>query len=480
MRDQKLTQSIDWTTIAVYFVMVIFGWINIYAAVFDPENVQSIFSFSVNSGKQLMWIGICIFLVITPIMLLDFRFYKKLAIPAYVISMISLVAVMFLARDIKGAQSWLEVGGVRIQPSEFAKVSTALALASFIDFPTIKLEKFFHHIGAFIIVAIPMGLIILQGDTGSALVFGAFFIVMYVKGLPPIYIILGLVLTFFFVLTLFFKGEIYNLITYILIGASLVSVGMVFGLKAIKRKFFHVIIILILTALLIFIVSTENYALVMIMMGLGLVASLVVILFRRDPSVFVYVILGVSASIILVMSMEFILTDVLQPHQSRRIEILINPELDPRGAGYQVNQSKIAIGSGGVFGKGFLEGTQTKFDFVPDQSTDFIFCTVGEEQGWMGSLIVIALFVTLIYRVVALADRQKDSFAQAYGYSVACIFFFHFMINIGMTIGLFPVIGIPLPFFSYGGSSLVAFTILLFILIKLDAHRMQVLGRKID
>lgn len=430
MRDQgRLSQTIDWTTISIYFGMVFLGWINIYAAVYDPENVKSIFDMSLNSGKQLMWISICLFLIIVPIMIIDFKVYRPLAVPGYVVALILLVAVMFLSRNIKGAHSWLEIGSVRLQPSEFAKVATALVLARFIDTPNIKMEKPLHYLTAVMIFAIPMALIVLQGDAGSALVFGAFVLVIYREGLPAAYIVIALVSIFFFVLSLFFLEDLW-----------------------------------LLTG---------------IIGGLVVVCVLAVVLFvrRNKPKYIITIAIGGLLSVAIVWSMTFILTDVLQEHQTKRLKVLVNPEAYVRDVGYQVNQSKIAIGSGGLLGKGFLNGTQTKFDFVPDQSTDFIFCTVGEEHGWIGSLIVITLFTLLIYRVVGIAERQKSIFSRVYGYSVACIFLIHFMINIGMTIGLFPVIGIPLPFFSYGGSSLMAFTILLFILIKMDAHRMQVLGR---
>ena len=432
MRSRKdLSQSIDWPVILIYLAMVFFGWINIYAAVYDPELDQGIFDFGINSGKQLMWIGICLLFVIPPILIFDMKFYSRLAIPAYGLSLILLLLVMVLARDIKGAQSWLEVGPVRLQPSEFAKVATALMLAQFVEFPNVRLKNPVYHPVAFAIIGLPAALIVLQGDAGSALVFGSFIFVLHREGMQPIYIILGLVGAFFLVLTLFFKDHLLELALYIGIGVAVFEVFILLFFTKKKAKI--------------------NYT-------LGLIAT------------------GIVAFSI-VFSIDFLLTNVLEPHQRKRLEILIDPQSDPRGTGYQVTQSMVAIGSGGVWGKGFIEGTQTKFDFVPDQSTDFIFCTVGEEHGWMGSLLVIGLFVALIFRVVTVAERQKSKFARAYGYSVACIFFFHFMINMGMTIGLFPVIGIPLPFFSYGGSSLISFTALLFILIKLDSQRMQLLAR---
>jgi rod shape determining protein RodA len=389
--------------------------------VYDEEMEMSIFNFSLNSGKQLIWIATSIIIIIV-IMTVDFRFYDSFAYIIYGLVVFLLIFVLFAGTKVAGSTSWFSIGGFRMQPSEFAKFATALALAKYMSKVNYKLTKFNDLFITACIIAVPAVLIIVQGDAGTALIFGAFVIVLYREGLNPVIIVIGLFAIALFVLTLIFD-QIHLIIDIAVVAALIIM----FGKKKWKR---------ILT-----------------------------------------VIVGMLIVIGVVWSVDYFVTDVLKPHQQNRIKALINPEADPLGYGWNVTQSKIAIGSGGLLGKGYLQGTQTKFDFVPEQSTDFIFCTLGEEQGWLGTTFVIFLFVFLLIRIVHIAERQKETFARVYGYSVASIIFIHFLINIGMTIGLFPVIGIPLPLFSYGGSSLWAFTILLFILLKIDAHRMQVLVR---
>jgi rod shape determining protein RodA len=407
----------------------LFGWLNIYAAVYDEETVGqgflNIFNFSLNSGKQFIWILSSILIIIV-IMTVDFRFYDSFAFVIYGIVLFLLIFVLFFGTEVAGSRSWFSLGGFRIQPSEFAKFATSLALAKYMSKVGYKMTKFNDLFITAVIIAIPPMLIILQGDTGTALVYGAFVIVLYREGLNPTILVIGMIAIALFVLTLIFDKLS---LTYAIGGAGILTILIVIILG--KRRW--------------------NRALTVV---LGMV-----------------VVLGV------IWSVDYFVTDVLKPHQQNRIKALINPEADPLGYGWNVTQSKIAIGSGGLVGKGYLEGTQTKFDFVPEQSTDFIFCTLGEEQGWVGTTAVIFLFVFLLVRIVRIAERQKETFARVYGYSVASIIFVHFLVNVGMTIGLFPVIGIPLPLFSYGGSSLWGFTILIFILLKIDAHRMQVLIR---
>ena len=418
----SLYNSIDWLTVILYFILIVFGWINIYAAVFDVDINKGLFDFSVNSGKQLLWIGISILLIIS-IFVLDFELWEKEGYIIFGLVVVSLIFVLIFGKEIAGSKSWFQFGFIRIQPAEFAKFATALAIAKFLNRPNLRLTKLSSLFFLFSFIAIPVGLIIKQGDTGSALVFTTFIIVFYREGLPHLIMLLGVVLAMIFITTLFLRE---NYLIHLIIG--IISLGII-GFFLIKKNLKNI---------------------------LALFGSVIIIVF-------------------LVLSVNFIVTVILKPHQQKRIESFISPEKDIRGAGWQVMQSKIAIGSGGVFGKGFLGGTQTKLDFVPDQSTDFIFCTVGEERGWLGSLVFIVLFITLILRIIVLAERQKTAFYRVYGYSVVAILFFHFVVNIGMTIGLIPVIGIPLPFFSYGGSSLLSFTILLFVFIKVDAHRSQVL-----
>jgi rod shape determining protein RodA len=416
------SSRIDWLTVGIYAACVLMGWLNIFAAVYDPEANQSLFDFSLNAGKQLIWIGSSLVLVII-IMVIDFKFYEAFAYVLWGLFLIALVAVIFLARDVNGAKSWFEIGSIRVQPSEFAKFGTALALAKFMGTAGVKFEQMRTKLICGVILGIPAILILLQNDTGSTMVFASFVLVLYREGLPAWVLVLGLVAAAVLILTL------------------------------IVNKYILFIGIAVIVAFIIFQMRRKTFRNIAAVVGGGLVVA------------------G------MILSVDFFVHKVLQKHQRDRIMVLLDDQTDKKGVGWQVLQSKIAIGSGGLTGKGFLQGTQTKFDYVPEQSTDFIFCTIGEEHGWLGSLLVITLFMALTCRIVFLAERQKDRFARIYGYSVASIIFFHFFINIGMTVGLLPVIGIPLPFFSYGGSSLWSFTILLFIFIKIDAHRTEVLGR---
>jgi rod shape determining protein RodA len=416
------SSRIDWLTVGIYAACVLMGWLNIFAAVYDPEANQSLFDFSLNAGKQLIWIGSSLVLVII-IMVIDFKFYEAFAYVLWGLFLIALVAVIFLARDVNGAKSWFEIGSIRVQPSEFAKFGTALALAKFMGTAGVKFEQLRTKLICGVILGVPAILILLQNDTGSTMVFASFVLVLYREGLPAWVLVLGLIAAAVLILTL------------------------------IVNKYILFLGIAIIVAFIIFQIRRKTFRNIAAVVGGGLVV------------------------VLMILSVDFFVHKVLQKHQRDRIMVLLDDQTDKKGVGWQVLQSKIAIGSGGLTGKGFLQGTQTKFDYVPEQSTDFIFCTIGEEHGWLGSLLVITLFMALTCRIVFLAERQKDRFARIYGYSVASIIFFHFFINIGMTVGLLPVIGIPLPFFSYGGSSLWSFTILLFIFIKIDAHRTEVLGR---
>nr|WKN40014.1 rod shape-determining protein RodA [Tunicatimonas sp. TK19036] len=422
MRDNnRLINRLDWGTIILYFLLVSLGWLNIFAVVYDMQADQSIFDISLRSGKQLIWICAAAILI-TTIMLVDFRFYDSFAYFFYGGIVLILIFVLLFGREVAGSKSWFTIGSFRMQPSEFAKFATALAVAKYLSQNNRVFDNLKSQITLFAIIGLPAILIILQGDTGTAMVYAAFVLVFYREGFSPLLLGIGIAAAILFVLTLFID-QLYLII------AVVVTAFLLIGINSKKTK--RIITISVAAA----------------------------------------------AVISLVVSVDFLINDVLKPHQQNRIKALINPDGDPLGYGWNVTQSKIAIGSGGMWGKGFLQGTQTKFDFVPEQSTDFIFCTIGEEHGWIGSTLLIVLFILLLMRVTAIAERQKSTFARVYGYSVAAILFFHFAVNIGMTIGLFPVIGIPLPFFSYGGSSLWAFTILLFILLKLDAHRMQILTR---
>ncbi|MFQ3215198.1 MAG: rod shape determining protein RodA [Marivirga sp.] len=420
-RQDSLWNKIDWFLVSIFFALVILGWLNIYAVVYDEQQAQNIFSFDLNSGKQLAFIAGTVVIIIA-IMIIDFKFFDSFAYYLYAAVIILLILVLIFGTEIAGNKSWFTIGPLRLQPSEFAKFTTALAIAKYFSSNNIRLDRLNDQLKASLWVLLPIGLIMLQGDVGTAMVFASFIFVYYREGLPTFYLIIGVSIAAIFILTLM-VAQVYLFTGIGVIGAILIG----FNYKRLK-----------------------NVALI---------------------GIAVIIVSGV------ILSVDYTVSNVLKPHQQNRLKALINPDADPLGYGWNVTQSKIAIGSGGTFGKGFLEGTQTKFDFVPEQSTDFIFCTIGEEHGWFGSLLMIALFIALMMRIIVVSERQKDSFARIYGYAVAGIFFIHFGINIGMTIGLFPVAGIPLPFFSYGGSSLWSFTILLFVLVKLDAHRMQVLTR---
>ena len=421
-REDSISGSLDWPTIGLYLALVFLGWINIYAVVYDEGVHQPIFSLTLNSGRQLVFI-VASFFIIMGIVILDMRFYETFAYVLYGLILVLLFLVPIIGKEVGGNKAWIGIGSFGVQPSEFAKFVVALTVAKYISSVGFRMDNLRNQAILFGIIGLPMALILFQKDTGTALVFTAFIFVFFREGMSPFLMIVGICAAAIFILTLLIPNQLY------LHGAIITLLILLIGFG--KKKFKRIAIL----------------------------------------TVGAVMIMGVIESV------DYVVTDVLKPHQQNRVKALINPDADPLGFGWNVTQSKIAIGSGGFFGKGFLKGTQTKFDFVPEQSTDFIFCTIGEEHGWVGSLVVVALFVALLLRIIFIAERQKNRFTRVYAYSIASIFFFHFAVNIGMTVGLFPVIGIPLPFFSYGGSSLWGFTILLFILLKLDAHRGQVLQR---
>ncbi len=419
MRERRhIFQNIDWAMVLLYLLLVFAGWINIYAAVYNQEH-QSILDISQNYGKQLIWIGTSVFLGLV-ILFIDSKFYHAFSYPIYFLVMLSLVAVLLVGKKVAGATSWFAIGSFSIQPSEFAKMATALALAHFLSGMDVDLKKLRTKLISGIIIGLPAVLILLQNDTGSALVYFSLILVLYREGMSGDILIIGFITAVLFVLTLLIDQ-------YIVLGIYAAGIiAFAVFLKRSKRNY------MILAALLI--------------AGAGLI-----------------------------FSVHYAFNNILEEHQKTRINVLLGKEKDIHGAGYNVHQSLIAIGSGGFSGKGFLQGTQTKYDFVPEQSTDFIFCTVGEEWGFLGTATTILLFCALLFRIVYVAERQRSHFSRIYGYAVFSILFFHFAINIGMTIGLVPVIGIPLPFFSYGGSSLWGFTVLLFVFIRMDASRLQLL-----
>ena len=419
MRKQNsIFENIDWVMVVFYVVLVLLGWINIYAAVYNEEH-KNIFDLTQSYGRQMLWIGSSLVIGLA-ILVIDGKFYAAFSFPIYIVTMGILLVVLVIARDVQGARSWIEIGSFKLQPSEFAKFATNMAVAKYLSALGIRMEDMKTKITAGLIILFPMALVLLQNDTGSALVFIAFIFVLYREGLSQNVLIFGFLAGVLFILAL----------------------------------------------------MVPNTVLIGVIGGLGFVVYL--LMRKTRNNLFVILIITALCSGI-VFSVDYAFNEILQTHQRERIEVLLGKRSDPKGAGYNVNQSLIAIGSGGLTGKGFLQGTQTKYDFVPEQSTDFIFCTVGEEWGFLGTAFVLILFTLLLYRIVFIAERQRSTYTRIYAYGVASILFFHLMINVGMAIGLAPVIGIPLPFFSYGGSSLWGFTVLLFVLIKLDSYRMYIL-----
>lgn len=428
---------LDWLTILLFLVLVFAGWLNIYSASFNPE-VTNIFAFSEEYGKQFFWIGTSL-VVGFLILLVEGEFLKRLSIPIYLFVILLLILVLIIGKEVGGAKAWFRIGSFGIQPSEFSKVATSLMLAWFVSSSGTRFRSFTMRAKAVMILAVPALLILVQPDTGTVLVFFAFIFPLYREGLSGNILIVGIA-------------------------------GIVLGVLSILMSY--------TTFQVPFLDEVSgSYVLLALLAGIGFLGVLIVkwlVLPRFRKRNMTMVISSVAAAIIFAASINIVIDKVMQPHQKKRIEVLLGITEDPQGAGYNVKQSKTAIGSGGFSGKGYLEGPFTKFNFVPEQSTDFIFCTVGEEWGFLGSSFVVILYITLILRLIFIAERQRSQFSRVYGYSVASILFMHLLINIGMVIGLVPVIGIPLPFFSYGGSSILGFTLLIFIMLRLDSERLEV------
>ena len=469
-RSNNLLANIDWVSILLYLLLVLIGWINIYAAVYD-ENHSSILDISQKYGKQLIWIGAA-FVLAFLVLLTDSKFFTTFSMVIYGIMIFLLIAVLFLGTETKGARSWFEVGDFRIQPAEFAKFATNLAIAYVMSRHNFKVMRFSSLLTIGLILALPAGLIILQNDTGSALVYSSFILVLFREGLHGSILLLCFVAAAIFIMALLYSPFT---VLLVIIGGTLIAF---YYYRHDIRELFQIILFigcgfgLFVLIKWIFNLSISDYYMLLIVYVITSITAIYPIYKRKMKNMITLLLIswlcvGAAPSV----NYAF---DHLQPHQQDRINELLGIRVDPKGTGYNVTQSKIAIGSGGLLGKGFLQGTQTKLNFVPEQSTDFIFCTVGEEWGFIGSTFVIVLLAVFILRIIKLAERQRSSFSRIYGYGVASILFFHVAVNIGMTIGMAPVIGIPLPFFSYGGSSLWSFTILIFIFLRLDANRLQV------
>ena len=412
----KSISQFDWLSILLYFLLVFIGWLNIYSASLD-DTATSFFDLDQIYGKQLLWIILSSFLILF-LLSLEAKFYERFASIIYVAALFSILGLFFFGKTINGATSWYAIGGFTIQPSEFAKVATALALAKFVSDIQTNIKNLGDQFKAFIIIALPALIILPQPDAGSAMVYAAFFFPLYREGLSGVYLIAAGLGILVFVLTLLFNP-------FWVSGGTLAVILLFYYFRKKKRP--------------------------------GGIAYFSILL----------------VAIALSFSVNYIFENVFEQRHRDRFNIVLGKEVDNRGIGYNTNQSEIAIGSGSWLGKGWTEGTQTKGNFVPEQHTDYIFSTVGEEWGFVGSAVVVLLFVFLMLRILHLAERQKSQFNRVYGYSIAGIFFIHFFVNIGMVIGILPTVGIPLPFFSYGGSGLWGFTILLFIFIKLDAERMS-------
>jgi rod shape determining protein RodA len=415
-RSSNFFFNVDWVLVFIFMALCTIGWFNIHSAAYHPTDPY----FKTDYGKQLIYIIVGVVLAII-ILLLETRFITALAPAFYVITSLLLMLVLVVGRNVGGNQAWISLGGgFRLQPSEFAKFTTCLLLARYLSGANIKVTELKSFLIAAGIIVFPMFLIMLQPDAGSTLVFSCLIFVLYREGLSPYFLILEGLFIALFILTL----KLDNL-TYII--ASLVAI-----------------------------------------------AALIIFLLRRNRRLVSTIMIGLFLTVAFVFSVKFIYNKVLKPHQKVRIDIVLGITKDLRGKGYNVNQSKIAIGSGELWGQGYMKGTQTKYAFVPEQSTDFIFCTIGEEWGFAGSVVVLGLYLFLVLRIIYIAERQRSPFSRIYAYGVASVFFFHVVINVGMTIGIVPSIGIPLPFISYGGSSLINFTLLLFVLVKLDSNRMGI------
>ncbi|MFN4027567.1 MULTISPECIES: rod shape-determining protein RodA [Flavobacterium] len=418
MRNQSVTNNLDWISVVIYLILVILGWLNIYSSSLSSiEGETSIFDFSQIYGKQFLFILFSIPIIFI-VLSVDAKFYEKYSSIIFAVSLLSLVGLFAFGKTIAGQRCWYGIGSFTLQPSEFAKAATSLALAKYLSDVQVNLKDFNRQVQALLIIALPVLLILPQPDPGSALIYSAFILVLYREGLPSWYLWTGFIAILLFIMALILKP-------LVIIGIAL--------------------------AIIVFIYYRSR-------------------IINRNWILSAIIFVGISG---FVFSVDYVFENVFKQHHRDRFNILLGKEVDMKGVGYNTNQSEIAIGSGGWFGKGYLEGTQTKGGFVPEQHTDYIFTTVGEEWGFVGSLFVIALFVVLIIRVIYLAERQKTKFSRVYGYCVASILFIHFFVNIAMVVGVFPTIGVPLPFFSYGGSGLWGFTILLFIFLKMDANKVN-------
>lgn len=479
MRNDSLWKSIDWVILGIYLLLIVAGWFSVCGASYEYGS-PDFFDFSTRAGKQFVWI-LCSFGLGFVLLMLEDKFYDVFSYIFYVGFILLLFLTIFIGSDIKGSNSWIKLGPVSLQPAEFAKFATALAVAKFMSSYSFNIHRSRSFLTVLGLILLPMALIILQKETGSALVYLSFFLMLYREGMPGVVLFSGVCAVLYFVVGIRFGqemiadtptsiGEFSVILMILLFSVSMIRVYLK-KWKPVRNMLAVMSVILLLSFLISEFYYPFNLAWVQLALCVLLVGYLLYQALRERQRAYGFIALFTIASLGFYYSSDYVFSNVLQPHQQIRIKVLLGLEEDLTGAGYNVNQSKIAIGSGGISGKGFLNGTQTKLKYVPEQDTDFIFCTVGEEQGFIGSAVVLLVYLAFILRLIYLAERQTSVFCRVYGYSVLGIFLFHVFINIGMVLGLLPVIGIPLPFFSYGGSSLWGFTILLFIFLRLDAGR---------
>ncbi|ALO47962.1 rod shape-determining protein RodA [Hoylesella enoeca] len=478
-KQSSVLASLDWWTIGIYLALLIFGWVSVCGASYTYGDTE-IFSLGARSGMQIVWIGtsICLGFIL---LMLDDRFYDTFAYVIYAIFLLLLFATIFNPHEIKGSRSWLVLGPLRLQPAEFAKFATGLAIAKLMSTYGFNIHRWKHFAAACGVVMLPMLFIVAQKETGSALVYLAFFLMFYREGMPGSILFTGVAMIIYFVTGIKYEQvllwdtptSIGKFIVLLLV--QIFSTAMVYVYCDDKKRALRLAALSIGITLIFLLFSEYVIPFDIMWVQLSIAVALIIYFIYQGISSrltsYFYIALFTISSIAFFYSADYVLNEVMEPHQRVRINVLLGLEEDLTGAGYNVHQSEIAIGSGGLKGKGFLNGTQTKLKFVPEQDTDFIFCTVGEEEGFIGSATVLLLFLALILRLIKLAERQPFTFGRVYGYCVLSIFLFHVFINVGMVLGLTPVIGIPLPFFSYGGSSLWGFTLLLFIFLRIDASR---------
>lgn len=475
----SVLRSIDWVTVMLYLTLLAFGWISVCGASYTYGDTD-IFSLDTRSGMQIVWIATSIVLA-TAILLLDDRYYDTFAYAIYALMLLVLFLTIFNPHEIKGSRSWLVMGPLRLQPAEFAKFATALAVAKYMSAQDYTMNNWRHFIKTIAIIVTPMFLIIMQKETGSALVYASFFLMLYREGMTGSFLFTGVAMVIYFIVGIRFADptilhtptHVGPFVVFLIIHLFCASLIMIYCKAAKEARIILASAVVITLLAMLFSEFVIRFDVVWVQVGITIIIVLYLfyLAFREQVKEYFFIALFTIGSVAFFYSASYVLNDVMEPHQRVRINVLLGLKEDLAGAGYNVHQSEIAIGSGGLSGKGFLNGTQTKLKFVPEQDTDFIFCTVGEEEGFLGSSAVLLLFMFLIWRLIYVAERQVHNFGRIYGYCVLSVFLFHVFINIGMVLGLTPVIGIPLPFFSYGGSSLWGFTIMLFIFLRIDASR---------